>query len=96
MQTWQSVWEKICKMTYEEDTPYESIIIYPGQIKMSYEEEDTLDYTWRIYSKKHGLKIPVTVPEFKELYVPRHLFLSLGIKQWFQHSFPNCKVDLWE
>ena len=96
MDTWQSVWQTICKMAYENEPPYERIIIQPEVIELSINEEDTLDYTWKIYSKKHGTTMPKVVPEFKELYVPRHLFEDLGIYPWFRHSFPNCEIHFWE
>jgi hypothetical protein len=55
----------------------------------------TLDYTWKIYSKKYGSTMPGVVPEFKELYVPRPIFDDMGIQKWFSHSFPNCKIFYW-
>ena len=56
----------------------------------------TLDNIWKQYSKFHGLKMVHVVPEFKELFVPRVLFDSLGVSNWFRYSFPNCKVTFWE
>lgn len=96
MNSWKEVWEKICKMAYENDIPCEKIIIEQNMLQDSIDEENTLDYTWKIYSKKHGTNMPNTVLEFKELYVPRHLFENLGIYPWFRYSFPNCKISFWE
>lgn len=94
MDSWKSVWETICKMAYENEAPFEKIIIEPSEF--SNNEENTLDYTWKAYSKKHGSNMPGIVPEFKELYVPRILFENLGIYSWFRYSFPNCKVEFWK
>ncbi len=96
MDNWKSVWETICKMAYENGPLYEKIIIEPKVIELSLNEEDTLDYTWKKYSKKHGSKMPNVIPEFKELYVPRHLFEDLGIYPWFRYSFPNCHIQFWD
>ena len=60
----------------------------------------TLDYMWKQYSKRRDINghfiEPQVVPELKYLFVPRILFDSLGIRSWFQFSFPNCKVQFWE
>ena len=96
MDTWESVWKCICEMAYENRPPCEKIIMKPGEIENSTKEEDTLTYTWKIYSKKHGSTMPGVVPEFKELYIPRHLFQDHGVYPWFRHSFPNCQIHFWE
>lgn len=56
----------------------------------------TLDNIWKQYSSFYGPQMPDVVPELKELFVPRVLYDSLGISNWFRHSFPNCKVTFWE
>ena len=56
----------------------------------------TLDNIWKQYSTFHGVKMPEIIPEFKELVVPRALFESIGIDNWFRYSFPNCTVKFWE
>ena len=56
----------------------------------------TLDNMWKQYSSFYGSRMPDVVPELKELVVPRVLYDSLGISNWFRHSFPNCKVTFWE
>lgn len=56
----------------------------------------TLDNMWKQYSRLYGSRMPDVVPELKELFVPRVLYESLGISNWFRHSFPNCKVTFWE
>jgi hypothetical protein len=57
------------------------------------DEEITLDYMWKIYSRSHGDAF--IIDSFKHLHVPRSLFENLGIKKWFEYSFPNCKVTFW-
>lgn len=54
-----------------------------------------LDYTWKKYSKEAGPRNLLVIPEFKRLHVPRCLFDTLGVSQWFKHCFPNCKVTYW-
>lgn len=56
----------------------------------------TLDHTWKKFSKTAGPRNLLVVPEFKELHVPKSLFDSLGVTQWFRHCFPNCKVTYWD
>ncbi len=55
----------------------------------------TLDNIWKQYSQFHGTQDPKVIPEFKELIVPYSLYECLGVQQWFEHSFPNCKVYFW-
>ena len=57
------------------------------------DEEITLDYMWKRFSSTHP-DVHI-VEEFKYLHVPRPLFENLGIKKWFEYSFPNCKVTFW-
>lgn len=58
------------------------------------DEEITLDYMWKMYSRNHhDVEI---IETFKRLHVPRALFENLGIKKWFEYSFPNCKVTYWK
>lgn len=56
----------------------------------------TLDTTWKFYSAKHGPKMPYVIPELKEIHVPRILFETIGVKLWFNHSFPNCRIFFWD
>lgn len=56
----------------------------------------TLDNVWKQYSEFYGPENPKIIPQFKELVVPRALFESLGISQWFHYTFPNCTVTFWE
>jgi hypothetical protein len=67
--------------------------VYKKRVPIN-DEHITLDYVWSIYSKKY--KYVHIVPEFKELHVPKELFENLGVKQWFNYSFPNCKVTYWK
>lgn len=90
---WQSIWQQICEMAYENTNPVEKIIIEPTDFEDK--EENTLTYTWKQYSKKHGPIMPGVVYELKELYVPKSLFEDLGIYSWFRYSFPNCKISYW-
>lgn len=56
----------------------------------------SLDHTWKKFSNEAGPRNLLVIPEFKNLYVPRCLFDSLGVKQWFRYCFPDCKVTYWE
>lgn len=57
----------------------------------------TFDSTWKRISKHYGaLYTLYDVPDLKKLHVPRQLFDSLGVRQFFRHSFPNCKITYWE
>lgn len=56
--------------------------------------EITLDYMWKKYNETHK-EMPHVVSCLKRLHVPKPLFENLGIKQWFEHSFPNCTVTYW-
>jgi hypothetical protein len=57
----------------------------------------TLDYMWKAYSQRAGAGfVPRVVPELKSIHVPACLFYTLGVDQWFSHSFPNCKVTYWK
>lgn len=115
---WQSVWNSVCEMAYENKNICEEIITRPNGINIGgtqtnskgervhagiYEEafplnryEITLDYMWKRYNEKYRTGMPHVVPEFKRLHVPKALFENLGVKQWFEHSFPNCRVTYWD
>jgi hypothetical protein len=56
----------------------------------------TLDYTWKEFSKQYGTSMPHVVPELREIHVPRVLFENMGVRAWFNHSFPNCRVFFWD
>lgn len=56
----------------------------------------TLDNVWKQYSNLYGPQMPHVIPELKVLVVPRVLYDSLGVSNWFRYSFPNCKVTFWE
>jgi len=56
--------------------------------------EITLDYMWKKYNETHK-EMPHVIPELKRIHVPQPLFESLGVKQWFEHSFPNCRITYW-
>lgn len=96
---WQKVWIIICDMSYLRRNISEKIYIKPFDKKffsseyLEIPEEITLDYMWKQYSEKyHEVEI---VPELKEIYVPRELFLDLGVETWFKYSFPNCVINFW-
>jgi hypothetical protein len=100
--SWQSVWCQICDMAYLRQNITDKIYVKPESSLAAIHyanntspnaDEITLDYTWEMYSKKYD--DPQVVPEFKELYVPKALFETLGVTQWFKHSFPNCVVQFW-
>jgi hypothetical protein len=114
---WQSVWNHVCKMAYENEDHCEFIITLPNGINIGgnktttkservhggmYEEayplnryEITLDYMWKKYNETHK-EMPHVVPQLKRLHVPKALFESLGVRQWFEHSFPNCLITYWD
>ena len=73
-------------------------LVHAGIYEEAYpfnKNEVTLDYMWKKYSDKHGTNMPRVVSELKRLHVPQALFENLGVKQWFQHSFPNCVITYW-
>jgi hypothetical protein len=97
---WQSIWAQVCDMAYLRQNITEKIRVEPvSQLSALHYtrsqdvDELTLDHMWKTYSKKYA-DVQV-VPELKELYVPAFLFNSLGVKQWFDYSFPNCEVMFW-
>jgi hypothetical protein len=106
---WQALWKTICEMsyhrrclTYEIARPMEDY-----QLMEKYKNTNpsdfyklTLDCTWKEYSERrdtdNNFIEPQVVPELRFIFIPRILFDSLGIRSWFQFSFPNCKVQFWE
>ena len=100
---WKTIWEKICCMAYENNNYIENLIVEESQSDLEIynkktpknDEEITLDYYWKQYSRKHGSTMPSVVHELKRLHVPRCLFENLGIYKWFQHSFPDCVITFW-
>lgn len=77
----------------ENSTPKEHSDYYAKKIPTN-DEEITLDYVWKQYSKQnHEIYI---IPEFKKLYVPKCLFHDIGVRSWFRHCFPNCTITYWE
>lgn len=74
---------------------YEHSEIYEKRIPIN-DEEITLDYMWKMFSNKHkDMQDLYIIEDFKHLHVPRALFENIGIKKWFEYSFPNCKVTYW-
>lgn len=55
----------------------------------------SLDNIWKQYSGLYGSADVKVIPELKQLVVPRALYESLGVQQWFRYSFPNCVVTFW-
>jgi hypothetical protein len=106
---WQMVWNNICNMAYyrkgivknitTDPLEYNNILRYHS-LKSSNFDEITLDHTWKKYSSMKNndgeFLEALVVPELEEIYVPRLLFDSLGINEWFKTSFPNCLVSYWE
>ena len=105
---WQTVWQQLCDMAYyrknispmisvDRDNYYDLL-----RYRVSAENFDqiTLYYMWKQTSsvqKLDGTPIePLVVPELLEIYVPRVLFETLGVYQWFKHSFPMCSILFWE
>ena len=58
--------------------------------------EITLDFMWKKYNQIYRTGMPHVVPQLKRLHVPKALFENLGVKQWFEHSFPNCQIMYWD
>lgn len=109
VQKWQAVWHQICNMAYinSENTKtlsipvegYKELLEYKMKNYVNY-EEILLDHTWQKFSlikDENGDFLEAKVcPDLTEIYVPRILFETMGVFQWFQHSFPNCKILFWE
>jgi hypothetical protein len=109
VERWQMVWNNICNMAYyrkgivtyvtTDSIEYNNILRYHS-LKSSNFDEITLDHTWKKYSSiknnNGDFLEPLVVPEVQEIYIPRVLFDTLGIHEWFKHSFPNCSISFWE
>jgi len=106
---WPAVWRTICEMSYYRNFLTDEIVIPMENYELleTYKNINptefhklTLDHTWKQYSERRDMNSnfiePQIVPELKYLFVPRILFDSLGVRSWFQFSFPNCKVEFWE
>jgi hypothetical protein len=106
---WPVLWRTICEMSYHRSFLTDEIVvpIENYEVLEKYKNINphefytlTLDYMWKQYSVRRDINgnfiEPQIVPELKYLFVPRILFDSLGIRSWFQFSFPNCKVQFWE
>jgi len=103
---WQSIWRDVCGMAYFSLGTVSKIIISKEDSEIlkysnaSNFEELTLEYTWKKVSntrdENRDFIEPSVVPEFEEIYVPRALFETSGVYQWFKFSFPNCKILFWE
>ena len=63
-------------------------------------EEITLEHTWKKTSStrdSNGSYIETQiVPELTNIYVPKLLFETPGVYNWFKRSFPNCSIEYWE
>lgn len=115
---WIIVWERICRMAYENTDICQELITLPGGMVIdgvsSYRNDESeheqyyqmrfpdnyheilFDSTWRRISKKFGAPYDVfIIPQLRRLHVPRSLFQSLGVMQFFSHSFPNCRITFW-
>ena len=91
---WQQLWRRVCEMAYLRRNICEDLSVYPyDEVQEEVPEEYTLDYMWTEYNEKYHEAL--VVPELKKLFVPRDLFLCLGVTQWFMFSFPNCVVEFW-
>jgi hypothetical protein len=100
---WQNVWKQLCTMAYTRENITDQLLIIPQSSNENtfYErntcpnnEEITLDYTWKEFSKKYHDAL--VVPELKMIFVPRVLFECLGVYSWFKFSFPNCTIMFWD
>ena len=105
---WQAVWQQICDMAYHRKNVSTGIIVesigYSEIMKYTINCKNfdliTLDHTWKqVSSTKNSDGSPLealVIPELLEIYIPRILFETLGVYQWFKHSFPNCVICFWE
>lgn len=105
---WQAVWQQICDMAYHRKNLSSKIIVdrigYSELMKYTINSENfdliTLDHIWKqVSSTKNADGYPLealVIPELLEIYIPRILFETLGVFQWFKHSFPNCVISFWE
>ena len=70
--------------------------IYYSQRIPDNHEQIIFDATWRVFSKKYGAPYELfVVPQLTRLHIPRDLFDSLGVSQFFRHCFPNCRITFW-
>ena len=116
---WTMVWERICRMAYENENKAKYMIVLPGEMVVNNQLSDpynqkkqtkyyqyklpeneeliTFDHTWKQFSKRFGAPYELfVIHELELLVVPRCLFDSLGVSQFFKHSFPKCKITFWE
>jgi len=101
---WQNVWKVICEMGYNPDAAqYESITVHSdvsdkedvkayGYYTVQNQHLICLDTVWRDYDRL----VPFVNKNLKSIYVPRVLFSCMGVINWFNYSFPNCKVKFWD
>jgi hypothetical protein len=93
MEKWQDLWIQICDMAFYGIHTAEIL----GWEKEEYDENDPLIRFEHIYDIYKKLKWEVhVVPELKQLTVPRHLFMFLGVRSFFSYCFPNCELVFWE
>lgn len=107
IEEWQAIWQQICDMTYHGKNIVDHVYTTPNDIgdvekykNASNFELITLDHVWSLVSRckdENGRFLqPRVVPELQEIYVPGILFETMGVYQWFKHSFPNCSILFWE
>jgi hypothetical protein len=93
MEKWQELWIQICNMAFYGTNIAETL----GWDEEPYDENDDLikfEHVYNVYSKMNWDVF--VVPELKQLKVPKKLFLFLGVRAFFSHSFPNCEFIFWE
>lgn len=104
IEKWQTLWQQIYDMSYYRKNVVEEIITdvseYDDLYKYQNFNEITLEYIWKFNSSFKNVDgeylHPLIVPELKKIYVPRFLFETLGVFEWFKYSFPKCKILFWE
>jgi len=104
VEKWQILWQQICDMSYYRKNIVEEIKTdvseYDDLYKYQNFNEITLEYIWKFNSSFKNVDgeylQALVVPELKNIYVPRFLFETLGVFEWFKYSFPNCKILFWE
>lgn len=101
---WQDIWDKICRMSYEDEETCSEIITNPpfGRNTHFYERNNcanaytlTFSFTLDFYKLIYSDTTQKIVPELKKLSVPKCLFGVEENMHWFLKTFPNCTIEFW-
>lgn len=88
---WITFWRKLCDMAYYRKDICEKLIALPKEGGNT--RKIHFNTVWKEYSRVGDAK---KVPELKELYVPRDIFVCAGIWSFMTYCFPNCRIVFWE